>query len=362
MSLESWQDFLNESRKRGSGRGLERALKWFLDSGPQKKGGYKGKRKSFKKKKFNDVSAPPGAPGGLEEDSDERPGYRKRIDRYTKDRNALLNIGGQANTPPFTQKMGSHVTFDRQLGEEVEEETFEMQDELQPEIWRGESLWPEVREQLLEIVEDFLEGLDVDVSIRDVRLTGSLANYNWSRYSDVDLHIVVDFSKIDEDIELVKAFFDASRLRWNGIHNIKLYGFEVELYVENVDDPHHSSGVYSVYNQKWIKHPVPGDRDIDFVTARKKSDDVATQVNLVSWMADSDNPAGVLRSIRRLKAKIRRMRRAGLMSPAAEFSPENIAFKILRRDGTLETLSRLKYDVYDRQMSLPEANNGLSRD
>ena len=65
MSLEGWQDFLNESRKRGSGPGLERALKWFLDSGPQKKGGYKGKRKSFKKKKFNDISAPPGAPEDL---------------------------------------------------------------------------------------------------------------------------------------------------------------------------------------------------------------------------------------------------------------------------------------------------------
>ena len=273
-----------------------------------------------------------------------------------------MNIGGQANTPPFTQKMGSHVTFDRQLGEEVEEETFEMQDELQPEIWRDEALWPEVREQMLEIVEDFLEGLDVEVPIRDVRLTGSLANYNWSRYSDVDVHIVVDFAKIDEDIELVKSFFDAARLRWNDIHNIKLYGFEVELYVENVGDPHHSSGVYSVYNQKWIKHPIPGDVDIDFITARKKSDDITTQVNLVSWMTDSHNLAGVLQSIERLKEKIRRMRQAGLSSPTREFSPENIAFKILRRDGTLETLSQLKYDIYDRSMSLVEDENDLSRD
>ena len=50
MSFDSWKDFLNESRKRGSGPGLERSLKWFLDKGPQKKGGYKGKRPSFKKK------------------------------------------------------------------------------------------------------------------------------------------------------------------------------------------------------------------------------------------------------------------------------------------------------------------------
>jgi len=309
MFSDNWQSFINESRKRGSGAGLEKSLKWFLDRGPQKKGGYDNTRTNFKKKKFNDISAPPGAPGGLEE--------------------------------------------------EVEEETFEMRDELQPEIWRDDALWPEVIDRMLEIVEDFLSGLEVEVPISDVRLTGSLANYNWSRYSDVDLHIVVDFSKIDEDVELVKSFFDAARMRWNDIHKIKLYGFEVELYVENVGDPHHSSGVYSVYNQKWIKHPILGDIDIDFVTARKKSDDITTQVNLVSWMANSRELKGVLRSIERIKEKIRRMRRAGLNSPDREFSPENIAFKILRRDGTLESLSRLKYDIYDRSMSLGEASDEL---
>ena len=307
MSFDGWQDFLNESRKRkrSSGRGLEKSLKWFLDTGPQKKGGYPKKRRpNFRKKKFNNISAPPGAPGGLEE--------------------------------------------------EVEEETFEMQDELQPEIWRDESLWPEIRQRMLEIVEDFVDGLDIHVGIKDIRLTGSLANYNWSKYSDIDLHIVVDFSKIDEDTELVKAFFNAARMRWNSLHNIELYGFEVELYVENVGDPHHSSGVYSVQNKKWIKHPIPSSVEIDFVTARKKSDDIATQVNLISYIADSNNLEGALRSIERLKEKIRRLRLVGLESPLREFSPENIAFKILRRDGTLEKLSNMKYNVYDKQMSITQ--------
>ena len=71
MSLDSWHDFINESRKRGSGPDLEHALDWFLDKGPQQKGGYPKKgRPNFKKKKFNDISAPPGAPGGLEEEID----------------------------------------------------------------------------------------------------------------------------------------------------------------------------------------------------------------------------------------------------------------------------------------------------
>ena len=56
----------------------------------------------------------------------------------------------------------------------------------------------------------------------------------------------------------------------------------------------------------------------------------------------------------RLKEKIRRLRLVGLESPLREFSPENIAFKILRRDGTLEKLSNMKYNVYDKQMSITQ--------
>ena len=45
---------------------------------------------------------------------ERRRGYQKRIKRYIKDRDALLNKGGQKNTPPYTSKMGNHVTFDKQ--------------------------------------------------------------------------------------------------------------------------------------------------------------------------------------------------------------------------------------------------------
>ena len=136
----------------------------------------------------------------------EKDGYRKRVRRYTKDRNKILNVGGQKNTPPYTQKMGSHVTFDRQLGEEVEPESFEKQPELDPKIWNEQILDKNISKRLAKIANEFLEGLDIGATMEDLRFTGSLANYNWSKYSDIDLHIVVDFSKIDENTELVKGF------------------------------------------------------------------------------------------------------------------------------------------------------------
>ena len=277
---------------------------------------------------------------------------------YVKDRNTYLK-GGPVSTSAggsgYTRKPpNSRALSAPPIGEEVETETFEMREELQPEIWRGNEMWEEVRARLLEIVDDFIDGLDVEVRIEDIRLTGSLANYNWSKYSDVDLHIVIDFAEIDEDTELVKSFFDAARARWNDLHAIDVYGFEIEIYIENIGDLHHSTGIYSVMGDEWIVEPNPREIEIDFASARKKSDNVESRINLIDHMISAGKLAASLKSIERTKLKIRRMRQAGLTSPQKEFSPENIAFKILRRSGTLDRLSQMKYTAYDRHMSLNE--------
>jgi len=314
MSDEKWRRLLAEARRkrkgkkgkkpsRKSGAGLERSLNFFLDTGPQKKGGWPGgkKRPSFRRKKFNDISAPPGAPGGLEE--------------------------------------------------EVEPESFEKQPELNPRFWQNDKLNKNVAKRLKKIANEFFDGLEIDATMEDLRFTGSLANYNWSKYSDIDLHMVVDFSKIDENTELVKGFFDGARMRWNDSHNITIYGYEVEIYVEDVGEVHKSTGVYSITNNDWAVKPNAMQVEFDYITARKKADAVQTEANLIEKFA-GQKPRDALKSIDRLKAKIRRMRRAGLNSPEQEYSAENIAFKILRREGTLDKINNLKYDAYDAVLSI----------
>jgi hypothetical protein len=283
----------------------------------------------------------------------ESNGYKKRLRRYIKDRNAMYGKGGQKNTPPFTKSLGKHVTYDKQLEEEVEPESFEKQPELDPKIWQDNKLNKNISKRLQKIAHEFLEGLDIDADMEELRFTGSLANYNWSKYSDIDLHIVVDFSKIDENTELVKGFFDSARMRWNDLHDIMIYGHEVEIYVENVGEIHRSSGIYSIMNDEWLIEPSPDKIEFDYTTARKKADAIETQVNLISTFAE-EKPRSALKSIERLKAKIRRMRKAGLYSPQQEYSAENIAFKILRREETLDKLNNMKYDVYDKILSIGE--------
>jgi len=289
----------------------------------------------------------------LIKESQKRSSYKNRIRRYVKDRNKMLKKGGQKNTPPFTKEMGSHVTFDKQLEEDIDPETFEKKVELEPHIFRNEIIKPKVRKRLLKIAQDFIENIDVGKTVApiDIRLTGSLANYNWSKYSDIDLHLIVDFAEIDEDLQLVKSLFDAVRMNWNNKHNIKVYGYEVEIYIESIEEQHISSGVYSVLDSQWIVEPDPMQVEIDHVTARKKSDDIISQINLIEKFA-VQKPKVAMKNIERLRAKVRRLRSAGLKSDKAEFSAENIAFKILRREEALDRLAQMRRTVYDRLMSM----------
>jgi len=317
--MNQWWQYIREGKeaKRSSPQGIRKSMDRLLNKGPQKEGSpYKNMKGYLKdKKNRNQISAPPGAPGG----------------------GAIGNPGPAA------------------LEEEVEPESFEKQTELDPKFWANGELKEKIKRRLTKIVYDFIDGLDVgeDIRIEDIRLTGSLANYNWSKYSDIDVHIVVDFIKIDEKVELVKAFFDAARMRWNELHDIIIYGHEVELYVENVNEEHRSSGIYSLMHNEWLVQPSPEQMDFDYATARKKADAIETEINLISQF-DSEEPRKALKSIERLKSKIRTLRKAGLYSPAKEYSAENIAFKILRREDALQQLNDMKYDVYDKILSLGE--------
>ena len=126
--------------------------------------------------------------------------------------------------------------------------SFRPQKVLNPKIWVGDKINSRVRLRLLDIADDFIDTLNIGwVKIKDIILTGSLANYNWSKYSDFDLHILINFKDVDERTDFVKEYFDAKKNDWNNKHeNLKIYGFPVELYVQDTNDTHTESGIYSL--------------------------------------------------------------------------------------------------------------------
>ena len=192
-----------------------------------------------------------------------------------------------------------------------------------------------------------------DAEIKDITFTGSLANYNYSMLSDIDLHILIDFKDLNDDTSLVKDYFNAVKALWNLLHNIKIKGYEVEVYVQDEFEPHFSSGVYSIINDEWIKKPVYERAVIDNESIIKKSDSLMDQIDRAIDLIQKDKYKEAHDRAIMLGNKIKKFRKAGLET-AGEYSVENLAFKTLRNNGYLGKLSNLKRDAYDAMMSLKE--------
>jgi len=226
---------------------------------------------------------------------------------------------------------------------------------LNKSLWdENDQLKPEIKERLLKIAHQFIDKTRAKgIEIKDITFTGSLANYNYSLLSDIDLHILVDFSELNNDIDLVKDYFNAVRIVWNHLHNIKIKGYEVETYVQNETEPHFSSGVYSIMKDEWIRKPVYEKAEIDSESITMKTESLMDQIDRAIALMDKNKYKKAHSRAIKIGDKIKKFRQAGLET-AGEYSVENLAFKTLRNNGYLGKLSDLKRDAYDAMMSLDE--------
>ena len=240
--------------------------------------------------------------------------------------------------------------------ESIDLSSFKVRDTLNPKIFDSkEHMFKEVRTRMLMISDDFFETLDIGwVEIDDIILTGSLANYNWSRYSDVDLHILLKFEDVDENTDLVREYFNSKKNLWNEKHNITIKTYDVELYVQDTTEPHVSSGVYSVLWDGWVVKPEKGSKVIDEKKVTQKVNSLIDSIKHVTKLYEGGEYDKVIRSIKTLKEKIKKMRQAGL-DREGEYSFENIAFKVLRRIEFLDKISKLETMAYDSSLTLDES-------
>ena len=242
-------------------------------------------------------------------------------------------------------------------------QSFDSQKTLNPLIWSNASgddfssikLIPEVRVKLFSVAKLFMEGIKLkNTNIQDIIFTGSLANYNWSEYSDIDLHIVVDKSKIDVDPETLDDYFTIKKDAFNSKHNIKIKGFDAELYIQGVDEEHIALGVYSIVFNRWLKEPRKDHIAIDKASIKLKVKGFIAQIQKVEQMIQTEeNPEDIIAMINTLKDRIKKYRKSGL-SDKGEYSDENLVFKYLRRTQYLQKLSDFKMQTIDRMFSLQE--------
>ena len=239
------------------------------------------------------------------------------------------------------------------------EESNYYNDTLHPQFWDEFEFKEDILKPILKIVDDFVKD-DAHISpemVEDVQLTGSLANYNYSEYSDLDVHILLDFADINKDEEIVKRALDGKRFIWNLRHDIKFNGHEVELYFQDIHEPHVASGLFSLSGNRWIKKPKYEKPEVDHEDVVKKANSFKKELDLLADVLDniSDEKEFSLinRRAKKLKEKIMRMRKEGLAGKG-EFSVENLAFKNLRNDQTIARLNDLIIKSYDLMYSKEE--------
>lgn len=234
--------------------------------------------------------------------------------------------------------------------------SFYMKDELNPKLWENFKLDKEIRSNLLQIAQDFYEKLELPAEVIDIALCGSLCNYNWSeKYSDYDLHIIVNFEQIDENYELVEKLVDYAKKIWNEQHDIKIRGYEVEIAVQDIEDLKEGiragrmGGVFSLIDNKWIKRPEKVEFEPDEKLISEKAKTIMIQVDDIEEESEKDNYESFEKKISKVWKKIKEYRQSGLESESGEFSIGNLVFKLLRRNGYIGKIMDLKKKNYDSQ-------------
>jgi hypothetical protein len=225
------------------------------------------------------------------------------------------------------------------------------QRELNPSFWSDFRFDPDVRQKLLTIAKDFYEDLDISIPVLDIQLTGSLANYNWTKYSDLDIHVIMDLSQINQDVELVKKALDGIRVSWNQRHPVVIRKHDVELYAQDINQLHLASGLFSLLKNEWIRQPNYNPPNVDEKDVNRKTSAYRHEIaelNRRLKKATPEEASTILEYASALKKKISRARDEKLAHIGGEFSIENLVFKEMRNNGLYGDLIKLKSDAYSK--------------
>ena len=221
--------------------------------------------------------------------------------------------------------------------EDIDLSSFNIKSSLNPKFWKNGRLDSRIRMRLLDIADDFIEFIGVTwVKPEDIIMTGSLANYNWNKkFSDIDLHIVMDYSKVDKRRDFVKKYFDSQKSLWNESHELT--------------EPDRDKLATAKVNKSLIKKKVAFyvDKIDKLCDIYKNAGDNEYKVRKASENAE------------KLWDKIKGERKEGLSGAKSEITNGNIIYKCMRRLGYLDKLFSLRDTTYDKLNSINESGNNL---
>lgn len=298
----------------------------------------------------------------------------KRSDYFMDDESQELDERKKKNNQYVRQDIMLDVTAgdcgmmgEQQINEveadDISLKSFEIQDELNPKFWINNKINSRVRLKLLDLADEFYDSLNIKwVKPKDIVLTGSIANYNWSKYSDVDVHILVDYKEVWEKTDFVKDYFDSKKQLWSEEHDtLKIYGFPVEMYVEDSNVKNPNSGIYSLNKNKWIVEPNDfQDAELNEEFIKNTSAKLMTEIDDIEsdLKTEKDNHKLEVLStkMKKLFDKLVKQRKESL-EKHGEMGTYNIIWKVLRRSGYLDKIWEIINNIYNKVNSIKESTS-----
>lgn len=286
--------------------------------------------------------------------------YKSLMAEVEEFQKELVAIGGRkstnhAATPKSQSASPANYVLSESEGQDLGVgDVPEVQENLNSDIWSEDLvLMPDIAKRLIRIANDFFNNLGMPTDIIDITLTGSMANFNWTTKSDIDVHILIDFPAVNEDTELVHNYVIQAKSNWNRNHEITIKGHEVELYIQDVNEPHHSTAVYSIMNNEWVIRPVRVEFEVSEDAVRQKADSFEHNIEMIGTVFDQGRFEESYGDSERMIQKLKRYRQSGL-EKGGEYSVENLVFKSLRNGEIIDKLHDIKKRSYDSMFSMIE--------
>ena len=232
-----------------------------------------------------------------------------------------------------------------------EDTTLQYHQELNTKLWKEKKLDNTVKEKLLEIASEWAKFSKIDPKlIKDILITGGNCNYNYTQQSDIDLHLVLDYTDFSSDKEFVKDYFMSKKTLWAKSNpNISILGYPVEIFAQDIGvKPHKDQGVYSIQNNKWLQEPeflgldLSHDNGVEF-----SSKEFENRINSTISNDRGEDMANAIMS------EIYDIRGKGI-AESGEFSKGTLIFKDIRNKGLIDKLRDYISTKEDKRLSYDE--------
>ena len=223
----------------------------------------------------------------------------------------------------------------------------QIQHQLNPKFFEFGKLKPVIAEKSLDVAAFFAHMIDLNPDlVEDIVVTGSNTGFDYRDSSDFDIHLVVDKDQLNCDEEFVDEYFRLAKKNFDTEHDVTFYGVPVELYVEDVNDsPPSGAGRYSLFENEWLQKPTKDLPDENSSEVQMKVRTLSNEVDdLIADRVDVSH-------MKKMSDKIRHMRTKGL-SRSGMSSVDNLIFKALRNNGTLQKIKNYITFRTDRELSL----------